>query len=32
MTDELAFALRGVGAAVNDNFALREVSFTLPTG
>jgi hypothetical protein len=29
---EPAFALRGVGAAVGENFALRDVSFELPTG
>jgi ABC-2 type transport system ATP-binding protein len=28
----LAFALRGVGTAVSGNFALRDVSFELPTG
>ena len=32
MGSDLAFALRGVGAAVGDTFALREVSFELPTG
>jgi ABC-2 type transport system ATP-binding protein len=29
---DLAFALRGVGAAVSGNFALRDVNFELPTG
>jgi len=29
---ELAFALRGVGTAVGGRFALRDVSFELPTG
>lgn len=29
---DLAFALRGVGAVVGENFALRDVSFELPTG
>jgi ABC-2 type transport system ATP-binding protein len=29
---DLAFALRGVGAAVGNGFALRDVSFELPTG
>jgi len=29
---DLAFALRGVGAAVGSTFALRDVSFELPTG
>jgi ABC-2 type transport system ATP-binding protein len=29
---DLAFALRGVGCAVGDGFALRDVSFELPTG
>src|SRR3954454_2896083 len=28
----LAFALRGVSTAVGDTFALRDVSFELPTG
>ncbi|MFI5611626.1 ABC transporter ATP-binding protein [Amycolatopsis sp. NPDC051903] len=32
MSDDLAFALRGVSTAVGDNFALRDVSFSLPTG
>lgn len=32
MASDLAFALRGVGTAVGDNFALRDVSFELPTG
>lgn len=32
MSSELAFALRGVGAAVSGNFALRDVSFELPAG
>lgn len=32
MDSELAFALRGVGTAVGGNFALRDVSFELPTG
>jgi ABC-2 type transport system ATP-binding protein len=32
MSSDLAFALRGVGAAVGGNFALRDVSFALPTG
>ena len=32
MTSDLAFALRGVGTAVGGNFALRDVSFELPTG
>jgi ABC-2 type transport system ATP-binding protein len=29
---DLAFALRGVGCAVGNGFALRDVSFELPTG
>jgi ABC-2 type transport system ATP-binding protein len=29
---DLAFALRGVGTVVGSNFALRDVSFELPTG
>jgi ABC-2 type transport system ATP-binding protein len=29
---DLAFAFRGVGAAVGNGFALRDVSFELPTG
>ncbi|MER7278425.1 ATP-binding cassette domain-containing protein [Dactylosporangium sp. NPDC000244] len=29
---DLAFALRGVGVATSDRFALRDVSFELPTG
>jgi ABC-2 type transport system ATP-binding protein len=29
---DLALALRGVGTAVGDDFALRDVSFELPTG
>jgi ABC-2 type transport system ATP-binding protein len=32
MTRDLAFALRGVGAAADKRFALRDVSFALPTG
>ena len=32
MASDLAFALRGVGAAVGNTFALRDVSFELPTG
>jgi ABC-2 type transport system ATP-binding protein len=32
VSDDLAFALRGVGTAVGGNFALRDVSFELPTG
>jgi ABC-2 type transport system ATP-binding protein len=32
MSGDLAFALRGVNAAVSDRFALRDVSFELPTG
>ena len=32
MSRDLAFALRGVGAAVGSTFALRDVSFELPTG
>ncbi|MEU5092551.1 ABC transporter ATP-binding protein [Streptomyces sp. NPDC021356] len=32
MCSELAFALRGVGAEVGNGFALRDVSFELPTG
>ena len=32
MSSDLAFALRGVGTAVGNNFALRDVSFELPTG
>ena len=32
MSSDLAFALRGVGTAVGGNFALRDVSFELPTG
>lgn len=32
VNSELAFALHGVGAAVSDAFALRDVSFALPTG
>ncbi len=32
MSSELAFSLRGVGAAVSGSFALRDVSFELPTG
>lgn len=32
MNDDLAFALRGVGSAISGNFALRDVSFELPTG
>ena len=32
MSGDLAFALRGVGTAVGNNFALRDVSFELPTG
>jgi ABC-2 type transport system ATP-binding protein len=32
VTSELAFALRGVGCAVGNGFALRDVSFELPTG
>ena len=32
MRGNLAFALRGVGTAVGATFALREVSFELPTG
>jgi ABC-2 type transport system ATP-binding protein len=30
--DELAFSLRGVGTAATGSFALRDVSFELPTG
>jgi ABC-2 type transport system ATP-binding protein len=32
MSGDLAFALRGVGAAVGNGFALRDISFELPTG
>ncbi|WP_186382478.1 ABC transporter ATP-binding protein [Amycolatopsis rhizosphaerae] len=32
MSTDLAFALRGVSTAVGDSFALRDVSFELPTG
>lgn len=32
MCSELAFGLRGVGCAVGGGFALRDVSFELPTG
>ncbi|GAA1042689.1 ABC transporter ATP-binding protein [Streptomyces sp. TR1341] len=32
MHSDLAFALRGVGCAVGGGFALRDVSFELPTG
>jgi ABC-2 type transport system ATP-binding protein len=32
VSSDLAFALRGVGTAVGRNFALRDVSFELPTG
>jgi ABC-2 type transport system ATP-binding protein len=32
VSTDLAFALRGVGTAVGDTFALRDVSFELPTG
>ncbi|MFF4935220.1 ABC transporter ATP-binding protein [Streptomyces griseofuscus] len=32
MHSDLAFALRGVGCAVGGDFALRDVSFELPTG
>ena len=32
MSSDLAFALRGVGTAVGSDFALRDVSFELPTG
>lgn len=32
VSSDLAFALRGVGAAVSKDFALRDVSFELPTG
>jgi ABC-2 type transport system ATP-binding protein len=32
VSSNLAFALRGVSTAVGDNFALRDVSFELPTG
>ncbi|MEW2622998.1 ABC transporter ATP-binding protein [Streptomyces sp. NPDC048106] len=32
MHSDLAFALRGVGCAVRGDFALRDVSFELPTG
>jgi ABC-2 type transport system ATP-binding protein len=32
VSSDLAFALRGVGTAVGDTFALRDVSFELPTG
>jgi ABC-2 type transport system ATP-binding protein len=32
VTDDLAFAMRGVGCAVGNGFALRHVSFELPTG
>lgn len=32
MSGDLAFALRGVGTAVGSDFALRDVSFGLPTG
>ena len=32
MSNDLVFALRGVGAVVGSSFALRDVSFELPTG
>jgi ABC-2 type transport system ATP-binding protein len=32
VSSDLAFALRGVGTTVGGNFALRDVSFELPTG
>jgi len=32
MSNDLAFALRGVGAVVGSSFALRDVSLELPTG
>jgi ABC-2 type transport system ATP-binding protein len=32
VTGDLAFALRGVGCVVGNGFALRDVSFELPTG
>jgi ABC-2 type transport system ATP-binding protein len=32
VSNDLAFALRGVSTAVGDTFALRDVSFALPTG
>jgi ABC-2 type transport system ATP-binding protein len=32
VSSDLAFALRGVGTAVGSTFALREVTFELPTG
>jgi ABC-2 type transport system ATP-binding protein len=32
VTSDLAFALRGVGCAVGNGFALRDLSFELPTG
>lgn len=32
MPSDLAFGLRGVGCAVGNGFALRDVSFELPTG
>jgi ABC-2 type transport system ATP-binding protein len=32
VSNDLAFALRNVGAAVGRNFALRDVGFALPTG
>jgi ABC-2 type transport system ATP-binding protein len=32
MPSDLAFSLRGVGLEVSDRFALRDVSFELPTG
>jgi len=32
VSSDLAFALRGVGTAVGNTFALRDVSFELPTG
>jgi ABC-2 type transport system ATP-binding protein len=32
VSNDLAFALRGVGSAVGNSFALRDVSFELPTG
>jgi ABC-2 type transport system ATP-binding protein len=32
MNSDLAFGLRGVGVAVGNGFALRDVSFELPTG
>ncbi|TVT54990.1 ABC transporter ATP-binding protein [Amycolatopsis rhizosphaerae] len=32
VSTDLAFALRGVSTAVGDSFALRDVSFELPTG